>query len=238
MRTVLALSVALVFASVATADWFDDFDSYADQAAFDGVYGAGGMTLDQTKGYSDGQSISNVSRTSNLITLDEGYVGTDAAPLEFKVMTDVDVLHWWTRCYVGMYAYDEVGTLLDLFAVGFTSAGDQARYHYRAGADPLWGWGSIDDGSGDPVFERTTEWRELKAIIKSTTIEFYVDGVLGNTITKPAAGTDVAYNRILLGTTYSSQENVWFDDLSISVIPEPATLTLLALGGLALLRRR
>lgn len=245
MRKLLAFGVVLVFASTASADpdhWFDNFDLYADQAAYDAVYGAGGMTLDQNKGYSNGQSISNVGRTNNWLDwgAGTGFLASDAVPLVFSVMTDVDVLHWWTRSYVGMYAYDGDGNLQDLFAVGFTSSGDLTKYHYRGGDSPLWGWGSIDDLSGNPVFDRTTDWRQLEAVVKSTTIEFYVDGVLGLTLTRPAGTENAVFNVLNLGTTYSSQEDVWFDDLSIrgQWVPEPSTLSLLALGGLALVRRR
>ena len=243
MRSLLALCLVFVFVATASADIVDNFDSYADQAAFDAVYGAGGMTLDQAKGYSDGQSMSNASRAGNLVDwgVGNGYIATDASPLTFTAMVDVDNIHWWTRNYIGMYAYgagDPDPVLQDLFMLGFNSSGDSTRYHSRGGDGYV--WASIDDLSGDTVFERTTEWRELKAIVTSTTVEFYVDGVLGRSVTRPAGTEDVVFNKLLLGTTYSSQEDVWWDDLSITgtYVPEPAALVLLALGSLMATRRR
>jgi hypothetical protein len=237
MKRLLVAGVMLAFAPVALADIYDNFDAYASQAEFDAVYGAGGMTLDQAKGYSDGQSMSNASRLHNWVDLDPGpagYWASDDDPLTLSVMVDVDVLHWWTRSWILIYSYDALDELQDAVGVGFTSSLDQSKYHCRGGS---YVWHDITDGSGDPVFDRNTEWRELKAVLKSTTIDFYVDGVLGITTAKPEG---ILYTDLVLGTSYSSQEDVWFDDLSLTGtwVPEPATLSMLAVGGLALVRRR
>ena len=234
MRKLLALGVVLVFTWTASASFIEDFDSYADQAAMDAVWGAG-QVLDQAKGYSDDQSVTNQPTpvSSISLTLSQGYVGTDANPLKFEIMADVDVLHWWTRDWVRLEERDDAGGLVDLVMLGFNSSGDQTKYHSRGGTG--WVWGSIDDLSGNPVFDRNTDWRRLTALIKSTTIEFYVDGVLGRTV---ATAGGYTYNTVGIGTSYSSQEQVWFDDITVEIIPEPSALGLLALGGLALIRRR
>ena len=132
-----------------------------------------------------------------------------------------------------MEARDAGGGLEDLVMLGFNSGNGQTFYHGRGGAG--WTWYDIEDGSANPVFTRTTDWRNLKAVIKSTTIEFYVDDVLGVTASKNPGYT---YDTITIGTGYSSQEQVWFDDLQVYNIPEPASIFLLGLGGLFLRRRR
>jgi hypothetical protein len=236
MRKLLAFGLVLVFASAASASFFDDFESYADQAAFDAAWGTG-QFLDQGKGYLSDQSTTNKPGPTSAVSMliGEEMVADDVTPLVLEVMVDVDVLHWWTRHWVRLEARDASGGLEDLVMLGFNSGNDQTKYHGRGGDDPLWGWYDIGAGTGNPVFDRTTDWRQLTAIIYDTTLEFYVDGVLGTSITK-AGG--ITYDTVAIGTSYSSQEQVWFDDLSVYNIPEPGALALLALAGLALLRRR
>ncbi len=231
MRKALALGVVLVFAATAMASFFDDFDSYADQAAFDAAWGAG-QTLDQAKGYSDGQSVSNDLTSKGQISqaLGAEYEATDATPLVLEVMVDVDELHWWTRSYVRLEGSTD-GTTDDLAMLGFNSSNGQTYYHGRGGSG--WTWWDIGATTGDSVFTRTTEWRKLQAIIKDNEILFYVDDTLGTVVSKNAGYT---YDTISIGTSYSSQEIVWFDDLAVYNIPEPAALALLALG--LLIRRR
>jgi hypothetical protein len=236
MRKLLIFGLVAVFASTASAQFLEDFDSYADQAAMDAVWGVG-QVLDQAKGFSDGQSVTNkpepVTGVSQALGME--YPATDAQPLVLETMVDVDVLHWWTRTWVRLEARSETGDLEDLVMLGFNSSGDSTKYHGRGGSEPLWGWYDIGADTGDPVFDRTTEWRKLTAIIKDTTLEFYVDDVLGTTVAKAPGFT---YDTIGIGTSYSSQEQVWFDDIALYNIPEPATLSLLVLGGLAVIRRR
>lgn len=242
MRRLLAFGVVLAFASTASASFFDDFDSYADQAAFETVWipTPPGQVLDQAKGWSDLQSVTNKPDPvgTNTRALGQEYPGTDAFPIEFSVMTDVDVLHWWTRSWVTLNAYDDEGGLQAIVALGFTSGQGQTKYHGRmyGGGD---GWFDIDDLSGDPQLDRTTEWTKLIALIKTDTVEYYVDAQpLGD----PKLGyisprtPGITFDTVTIGTSYSSQEQVWFDD--VFVIPEPSALALLVLGGLALIRRR
>ena len=65
MRKLLCIGMVLSLVSAASAGvaWFDDFDAYADQAAFDAcytqIYPDTPLLLDQSMGYSDGQSINS-----------------------------------------------------------------------------------------------------------------------------------------------------------------------------------
>lgn len=95
--------------------------------------------------------------------------------------------------------------------------------------------------------DRTPGWHKLTAKITggaSPKAEFYVDDVLG--VTKTPAGTAgpfnwgaQGWNLAVLGSGLTSgtpAHDVVFDDLTVT--PEPATLALLAAGGLLLRRRR
>jgi len=236
MRKLFALSIVMVFAATASADFFEDFESYADQAAFDAAWGTG-QFLDQAKGYMSDQSTTNKPGPASAVSmaLGEEMVADDVTPLVFECMVDVDVLNWWTRSWVRLEGRNAGGDLEDLVQLGFNSGNDQTKYHGRGGNVPLWGWYDIGAGTGNPVFDRTTDWRNLKAIIYDTTIEFYVDDVLGTTVGKASGAT---FDTVAIGTAYSSQEQVWFDDIAVYNIPEPGALALLVLGGLAVLRRR
>lgn len=244
MRKLFALSVVALFVATASAAYVETFETYANQAAMDAAWGTG-QILDQAKGFNSAQSITNkdVSDPNAAIgavglSLGAEYVADDATPLVFSTKVDVDVLNWWTRSWVRLDARDPNGGLQDLVALGFNSSNSQTAYHFRGGdgTNPagLWKWYEIDDGSGNPAFTRTTEWRTLTAVIWDTSIKYYVDGVYGGQVNKPSG---VTYDSLSIGTSYSSQEQVWFDDIRVYNIPEPASLLLIGLAGLVLRRR-
>ncbi len=239
MRKLFALSVVALFVSTASATYVEDFESYADQAALDSAWGVG-QFLDQAKGYNSAQSVTNKPGPTAAIgyALGAEYVATDATPLVFRARFDVDVLHWWTRNWVRLDARDPNGGLQDLVALGFNSSNSQFHYHFRGGdgTNPagLWKWYEIDDGSGNPAFTRDTEWRTLTAVLWDTKIKYYVDGVYGGEVNKPSGLT---YDSLSIGTSYSSQEQVWIDDIEVFNIPEPSALLLIGLAGLVLRRR-
>jgi hypothetical protein len=234
------MALSFVCAASAQTAWFDDFDSYADQAALDAVYTqlyADPVNLDQTRGYSDGQSVSAGAHETSYDAdrmwknLGGEYEGTDANPLKFEFMIQMDdTTNWWARQYIEIRGYTGAGygdgDLQELIAMGCTSSGvDTNLYAGRV-------------VTGDNWFNlqtaRSTEWTRLTALIKSTTVEMYVDGNLEYTSPRSPFTID----SVVVGSGLSSQVEIWFDDLNIEVIPEPASLSLLGLGGLALLRRR
>lgn len=87
------------------------------------------------------------------------------------------------------------------------------------------------------------DWHTMKIRYADSTLEYYVDDVkMGPTHTGVnfTSGFDaVALQAYYRGTGYS---DVYLDNLTVvggkSPIPEPATMALLGLGGLALLRKR
>lgn len=245
MGRLVLLAVALGLAQFASADviWSDNFDSYADQAAMDAVYTqiypTAPALLDQAKGYSDLQSVHFGQPTANsqvrmYKNLGLEAVGTDEMPVKIEFQVDIDTIAWNTRQYIEIrgYAgagYDD-GGLEELIAMGFTSSSiDTTKYAGRVLLGPEAGWFGY-------AAAKSTEWTKMTALIKTNTIEFYINDVLDTTKQRAPGYT---FDCIVIGSGLSSAgADVWFDDLVVEGIPEPATLALLGLGGLALIRRR
>ena len=244
MKKLLALSVVVAFASAASAGviWFDDFDGYADQAALDAVYTqlyADPVNLDQTKGYSDGQSVSAGAHETSYDAdrmwrnLGGEFAGTDAEPLRFEFMVQMDdTTDWWCRQYIEIRGYSGAGygdgDLEELIALGCTSSGVADTGLYSARVVTGDNWFNLQTA-------RSTEWTRLTALVKTSTVEMYVNGNLEYTSPRAEGFT---IDSVVVGSGLSSRVEMWFDDLNIDIIPEPASLSLLALGALALLRRR
>jgi len=241
MQKLLAVGVMLAFTSAASAGpiWFDNFDGYADQAAFDAVYTQIypdiPLLLDQQMGYSDLQSANPLGPNNNYERrayrdLGGEYGGTDENPLVFEFMYHMnDDTDWWTREYIEIRGYTGAGyadgDLEELIALGCTSAGvDTTVYNARVLTGLNW---------FDTTTPKVADWVKLTAEIKTDTVDIYVDDVLN--VSSPRA-PDITFDCVVLGSGLSSRVDVHFDDLNI--VPEPAALSLLALGGLALVRRR
>lgn len=120
------------------------------------------------------------------------------------------------------------------------------------GVAPLWpaaGMYFQDDGrilvNGiDTLFTWTPgQWKEAVLVLDYHTqlVEAYYDGVkITGAIPEPFMEAHAGLDRINIRTDNSKPSTSWmlYDDLSITATPEPASLSLLALGGLGLLLRR
>lgn len=98
--------------------------------------------------------------------------------------------------------------------------------------------------TGAPL--RSTGWHNLKVVITtddglSTDYQFYVDNILAETTLNVGTAASIrSYDNVVLGSGFTNGGvEAYFDDVVVDyVVPEPSSLALAGLGGLALLRRR
>ena len=239
VKATIGVLCVLLMAAMAQANLIDNFDTYADQAAFDAaytqIYPTVPLVLDQTKGHSDSQSANTAGPNNNsekrvYRNLGGEYSGTDAAPLKFEFYMSMSAADdWWTREYIEIRGYTGAGygdgDLQELIALGCTSSGvDTTVYNARILTGDLW---------VNTTTAKSTDWTKLTALIKSSTVEVYVNDNLDYSGPR---STGVTLDSVVIGSGLSSNVDVWFDDLQ--VIPEPATMSLLGMAGVALLLRR
>jgi hypothetical protein len=73
-------------------------------------------------------------------------------------------------------------------------------------------------------------------IVNSSEVRFFVDGILAEIEARP---NNFGFDSVGLGSHITANGwDAWADNLVVEIVPEPASLSLLLLGGLALLRRR
>lgn len=257
MSRLLVAGILLAAASMASAATIiqDDFESYTDQASFEAVWptvtaptpdpnnGPGIWSTDQS--YSPTHSVyfpKTPKKYNNYRNFSET-AGTDAQPLEWSFRFYDSVIAA-NRNYGQLYDnVDPNGTaaLSQLIAMGvYNTAPAQSNTYYSArvaflagGTAP--GWFLLNDLG---AATRTVGWHELKAVIKTSTIDFYVDGILSKANVPYRQGTTVlSFDQVRLNSGLTSSNIAYVDDVLIQTTPEPAAFGLFVLG-LALLRRR
>lgn len=235
----------------------DDFESYTSQANFQATWipaGASGTwTTAQSK--SPTHSIDNVAaaterndRTFSASTATD-IVATDAQPLVWSYEFYDDPVNLPPAGNTLGRDYGQLhgrrpsdGALTQLLSMGLwnanipkasngaTSTTAELRQYYaaRTAFAPGGNWILLDTAP-----TRSAGWHELKAVIGSTQIEYFVDGVsalVQNYI--PVANPIVGWYQARIGSGLSSSAKVAYDDYRVAVIPEPATFIL---AGLSLL---
>jgi hypothetical protein len=133
---------------------------------------------------------------------------------------------------------------IQLGVVPFFPGGSQT-YGFRTRYNDATGGGIIDTG-----VSRKPGWTELSIeadpYSSGGAVRFFIDGVLkgssfragGNGGAGGLSQVDLRYVR--LGNNSKTYENFWYDDVSVSLVPEPASIFMLAMsaGALGMIRGR
>mgnify|MGYP000109058063 CR=1 FL=1 len=245
MKRLVILAAALTVACACSAGAFtENFDSYADQAAFNAVWGNSGspVALSNNQWVSSPNSVyQGTAAVQSRILLSNP---VPAQQLKFSFMFyDETGTGSLARAYGMVYARSGnlwTDSLQQIIAVGKYNSVATTKYFARIAFGSL-NWFVLDAPTSP---DRSVGWHKAEVIgavdpndPTKAQLSFYIDGQLGKTVGGVA---NSVFNFVVLGSGLTSTHGMYFDD--VSVVPEPGSLLALGSGlvGMAglLLRRR
>jgi hypothetical protein len=263
----LALTALLAGAAAATSNAAtiisDNFDGYADQAAFEASWPLSGTSnsLTSAQSVSAPNSIQQNAGTTTLniktfsASTATDLIATNANPVEWSFMFYDDPSNLPVAGNTLGRSYGQLqgrlqsdGSLSQVISMGLwnanipkasngvTSTTAELRQYYAARVAFIGpNWVLLDTG---PV--RSAGWHELKATLGDTTVQFSVDGIAAATYNYAASAGVTGFYNARIGSGVSSNALVAYDNYSLAQVPEPSTLALIVLGfcGVAASGRR
>lgn len=240
MRTILVIAGCLAFASASQAAFLDNFDSYADQAAFNASWtGTSQMTLTSDRFVSSPNSIyqgTAAQQSYKNIAADSVALRDMDFSFDFYDETGTGSL---ARTYGMVYSRGTnptdpwTATLNQIVAVGKYNGIATTKYSARIAFGSL-NWFNLDDGPDRSVGWHTARVKGDGAV--APTLTFSIDGITGKTVALTQAQGDALINYVVMGSGLTSTHGMNYDN--VGVVPDPATLLFLGLGSLLFARRR
>lgn len=256
----LATTAALLVASTALAQMSDNFDTYSSSGTLSAANSAwtatvgSGLSLTTVNAASSPNAVMNTGATS-VTAQNARWIGTTLAAdsIDFK-FSFYDNGSGNARDYAMLY--DRTGTTWagaanQIVALGKYNAGSSkyygrvayqsATYQYANGAvaSTASGWFTLNNAANVSAGQHTGEIStKVDSVNGGNYIEldFYIDNVLGGSILKvDKTSFNNTFNWAVLGSGTSSTGGfLTFDDVRVSAVPEPSSIALCLLGGLAL----
>ncbi len=212
------IAVTLTVSSGATIVLNDTFDSYAGQSNFTAAWPISlspGGSLSTAAYFSSPKSIyfsTSAARNYRNFTASSG---TNATPIVWSIRIYDNNTSNLDRQWCELL--DASPSITQLVAMGKSNIVEAMRTYYaaRVAYAPGPGWITLND-AGAPA--RSVGWHEIKAVIKSTAIDFYVDGVLARAnVAYASSQGQFTFDQARIGSGYSSTSAAYFDDVKVQV---------------------
>lgn len=238
---VLAMGLLSTSSASATTIFSDDFESYADTAAMQAVWGATGAGSLDTGIGNPGQSMAHPGGTDNIVT-----VPVQQASATNPLIYTADIYDDGTSANKRFTAGLRFSGVANLLEMGMYNSPN----HYAVRAvlpGPSWvAFSNITDDGGTPIDNEPVEgWHRFQVVLDGSEATFTLDlgstGTINATEVLSAAWNANGVDSIRLGGPSSLSSpggGGFFDNVSLVSIPEPTTLALASLAMLCALGRR
>lgn len=238
----LGLCIAPLSAAVVIQD---DFESYADTAAFQVVWGNAGLGTLATAAGNPGQSAAHpggADNTQSFTTFNP--TATEHLRLTGQMFDDATSAN--KRISIGL----RNGAGANILEMGFYNAPSHyaARVVLFASGDPSPSWVAFKDGGGAALASPVAGWHTFSVEISDSTVDFSLDlgsdGSIDSTLSFAAVAGATGFNQLRIGGpsgVSSTFGGANFDNLVLETItvPEPTSAGVCALlGCLCMVRRR
>jgi hypothetical protein len=233
--------MSLAGRSQATVLLFDNFDGYADQAAFQAAWSPIGTsgTLTDALSVSAPNSINFATTAqrnqrsftesgnpspSNIIRFSFDFYDSNAAAQPYRQYVNLQD----GASPVGSGQLISMGLNNNLLSTAGGGNYYMARILGVDGGEGASNYFKLNDASA-PL--RSTGWANLRVDISDTNFQFFVNDILSKTI--PNAVTLRSYDVVRIGSGLSSTTAANIDNVMVSAVPEPSTWAMLATGATA-----